>query len=408
MSSNTAAPPCPAHVPAELVREFNLNDTPGISDDPYAVMSKVGHDAPRIFWSTTHHAGKQPGSWWLTRSADIRYVLQKPLLFSSKETAAFSLLLGESWDLVPLEQDAPRHTAVRNWLNPIFSHLRIRPMESGIRQTCVRLVETFANDGGCEFVGAFGRPFPITVVLQLLGLPYEHVDMFLKWEDQLLHSHDFGVMAEAARKIKDYLLAAIELRRKTPTDDLFSQAIRAEIKGVPLSADEILGFCYLLFVGGLDTVASSLAFHFKHLAEHPDLQKQLRANPEIIPKAVEELLRRYAIVTTHRRATQDTELAGIQIKSGDWITICTPMSAMDEHEYKDPEIVDFTRTVRSHVTFAFGPHICLGMHLARREMAIALEEWIARVPVFRLKPGSRPKLHAGGVFGVDELQLVWD
>jgi cytochrome P450 len=270
------------------------------------------------------------------------------------------------------------------------------------------MIEGFRGKGEVEFMEAFGRRFPVTVILSLMGLPLEELPKFLQWEDELLHKPDVAVKVRAARQIKDYLLEAIEDRRRSPRDDLFTKAVQHQIKGEPLSDDEVLGFCYLMFVGGLDTVAASLGFHYKHLAEHPELQEQLRREPALIPSAAEELLRRFGLVTSARRALEDTEIAGVKIKAGDWISISLPFAAIDPHEYPDPLTVDFKRPSKSHLTFAYGAHVCLGMHLARRELIIALEEWTQRMPVFRIKPGTRPLVHAGGVFGVDELQLVWD
>ena len=398
---------CPFHVAPEQTLDFNLNDAPGIHTDPFGTMSALRRTAPRIFFTNSDNAGKQPGSWVLTNVEDMRHVLRNAQLFSSKENAGFSLLLGEHWDLVPLELDGARHSAVRNWANPLFSSAAIKKMEPAIRATCVAQIDAFSKAGGCEFVNQFGRPYPVTVILQLLGLSIDALPLFLQWEDELLHSPDVRVKIGAARNIKDFLVGEIEDRRNNPRDDLFSQAVGARIKGEPLSENEILGFCYLMFVGGLDTVASSLGFHFKYLAQHPDLQERLRTDPAIIPRVVEELLRRFAIVTMHRRATADTEIAGVQIKAGDWITLPTPMAAMDETEYPEPEKVDPDRQNKSHVTLAFGAHTCMGMHLAKLEMTIALQEWSTRLPVFQIKPGSVPRVHGGGVFGVDELQLTW-
>jgi cytochrome P450 len=402
-----AASQCPFHVAPEQVLDFNLNDAPGVHHDPYDTISELRRTAPRIFYTTRNSSGKQPGSWFLTNAEDIRHVLRNAALFSSQGNAGFSKLLGEQWDLVPLELDGARHGEVRHWANPLFSSAAVKKMEPAIRATCTSRIAEFSNAGGCEFVNQFGRPYPVTVVLQLMGLSVDALPLFLQWEDELLHSRDMTVKIAAARSIKDFLLAEIEDRRAHPRDDLFSQAVRAQIKGEPLSDNEVLGFCYLMFVGGLDTVASSLGFHFKYLAEHPELQQRLRDDPAMIPQAVEELLRRFAVVTMHRRATADTEIAGTQIKAGDWITLATPMAAMDDTAYPAPGVVDFDRANKSHVTLAFGPHTCMGMHLARLELIVALQEWTTRLPVFRIKPDSEVRMHAGAVFGVDELHLAW-
>jgi len=400
--------PAPDHVPPELMTDFSLNEHAGINEDPYGTLAQVASSYPRLFYTTRNNQGKQPGSWILTRAEDLRYVLRHPQLFSSQDNSGFAYLVGESWGLVPLDMDAPRHTAMRAWLVPIFAPTQVERMERAIRQTCVELIEKFRSKGETEFMESFGRPFPVTVVLTLMGLPLEALPRFLQWEHELLHSPEFAVKARAARQIKDYLLEAIADRRRSPRDDLFTKAVQHRIKGEPLSDDEVLGFCYLMFVGGLDTVAASLGFHYKHLAEHPELQERLRRDPALIPQAVDELLRRYALVTGNRRVVQDTEVAGVKLKAGDWISVTTPFASIDAREYPDPLTVDLDRANKSHMTFVTGPHVCLGMHLARRELIIALEEWTRRLPVFRIKPGTQPRVHAGGVFGVDDMRLAWD
>ncbi|EJM24350.1 cytochrome P450 [Pseudomonas sp. GM21] len=407
-TSAPSARKCPFHVPTELDQDFDILRNPGHTEDPYKALAMALEGKPRIFWSSTNPFSKQPGAWVLTRTEDMRTVLRNPKLFSSAENAGFSKLLGENWSLVPLEMDPPHHGAMRAWVNPLFASSVIPAMEPAIRETCVQLIEEFRSKGHCEFINEFGRPFPVTVILQLMGLPVSELPRFLEWEDELLHSEDMGVKAKAARQIKDYLVEQIADRRQKPRDDLFTKATIAEVGGAPLSEDEVLGFCYLMFVGGLDTVASSLGLHFQYLAEHPELQERLRKDPSLIPQAVEELLRRFSLVVSHRRATEDTELAGVQIKAGDWITIHTPASAIDETLHSDPYTVDIDRPNKAHLTFSFGAHTCLGMHLARRELIIALEEWTQRVPGFRIKPGAPLRTHAGPVYGVDELHLEWN
>lgn len=407
-TSAPTAGKCPFHAPAELHQDFDIYLNPGHTEDPYKALATAMEGKPRIFWTSANPHAKQPGSWVLTRTEDIRYVLRNPKLFSSKENAGFSKLLGEEWSLVPLEMDPPEHGALRAWVNPLFASSAIPAFEPAIRETCVNLIEQFKEKGQCEFINSFGRPFPVTVILQLLGLPVSELGLFLQWEDELLHSHDMAVKVKAARQIKDYLIEQIADRRQNPRDDLFTKAAFGEVNGQPLSEDEVLGFCYLMFVGGLDTVASSLGFHYQYLAEHPELQERLRRDPSLIPQAVEELLRRFSLVISHRRATEDIELAGIPIKAGDWITIHTPISALDDTVHKSPTTVDIDRPNKAHMTFSFGAHACLGMHLARRELIIALEEWTQRIPVFRIKPGAPLRTHGGSVYGIDELHLEWD
>jgi cytochrome P450 len=229
-----------------------------------------------------------PGSWMLSRAEDVRHVLQQPELFSSKGIAGFSRMVGESWDLIPLELDPPEHAKFRTVLNGIFAPAKVKALEEGVRASAIALIDRVVGRGECEFVEAFGRPFPVSIFMQLMGLPDEDTALVNGWEHQLLHSTDMMTRIAGAKGFLDYLRELIARRRREPTDDLTSFAIQAQVDGRPLTDDEVMGICYLLVVAGLDTVAASLGLHFRHLALNPDHQARLRADPSLIPDAVEE------------------------------------------------------------------------------------------------------------------------
>jgi cytochrome P450 len=200
----------------------------------------------------------------------------------------------------------------------------------------------------------------------------------------------------------------IEERRATPGDgDLVTAVTQMKVDGRPLTDEETMGIVFLLFIGGLDTVTSSLGFHFRYLAENRDDQNQLRSDHSLIPDAVEELFRAFPVVTTSRVATQDTELAGVHIKLGDTVTTSTLLSTRDPDEFPEPNKIDLARTPNRHNAFAFGVHRCLGSHLARREIVIALEEALRRLPPFRIKAGTEIETVGGGVISMKSLPLEW-
>jgi cytochrome P450 len=211
----------------------------------------------------------------------------------------------------------------------------------------------------------------------------------------------------AAIGIRDYLLDVIKARQVAPTDDFASFVVTSEIEGKRVTTEEALGICYLMLVAGLDTVAAILGFGFKHLAQDQDNQRLLREEPGLIPNAIEEILRAHAPVVTARFATRDVQFHGVTIKAGECVSLCTALSGLDASEFPEPHKIDFRRENLRHMTFSVGPHRCIGSHLARRELKIALEMWLAQFPPFRVKPGKTPFAHATGVFGVDYLPLVW-
>lgn len=394
----------PDHVPPELVQLFDFRT--GLGSCPHARVAAL-HAGPRIFYSPVSHQDRGPspsGAWVLTKAEDIRYVLQNPELFSS--AAPRSYAMGETWRLIPLEVDPPEHGKWRALLNPLFSPNRLKLQEDKIRGWAVELIgQCLAKEGNCDFVADFAVPYPIGIFLSMLDLPLSELPKFRQWVDGIVHDRQRrgAIMAE----VKAFIADVIGQRRAAPGDDLLSTVAQMQVDGRSIDDEEALGISFLLFIGGLDTVVSSASFHFRYLAENPDRQDWLREDFSRIPDAVEELLRAFPVVTTSRITTRDTEIAGVRIRKGDLVTTSTLLSTRDPDEFPNPSEVDLTRSPNRHNAFSFGPHRCLGSHLARREMIIAVEEWLRRVPTFRIGTGPEIKASGGGVVGIDHLPLRW-
>ena len=397
--------PIPSHVPRELLREVNYFNGPGMERDPFATLRFL-HDGPRVVYNL--HNPLHGQSWLLTRAQEMRYVLDNPQMFSSDWQAGFSALVGETWRLAGTEMDPPQHTRFRGLMNTWFSPGEIAKLVDRVRERTVELIDAVLPMGGCEFVESFGTPFPNSIFMDLFGLPREHSEQFMQWEVQLLKNPDIGVKRKAALAILDYLRRLAEDRRRHPRDDLASRTVKAQFDGKSLDYDDVMSLYWVLFTGGLDTVASSLGFYFLHLATHPEYQQHLREHPQDIPRAVDEYLRAYSPVTSQRRALQDVDIAGAPIKRDDWITLIHALGSLDPEQNPDPDKVSLDRSNARHFAFARGIHFCVGSHLARRELQIAIEEWLRRVPPFRLAEGALPRTHGGIIFGVDYLPLVWE
>lgn len=394
----------PDHVPPDVVRALDAMPELPPNACPFANRLEMAKDLPVFFNRADEWAG---GAWIVNRAAEMRFVLSNPQIFSSKGQTGFSAMLGETWDMTPLELDPPKHSHFRELLNPWLSPPAVKRMEAGIRERCVDHMLALEGRRECEFMAEFGRPFPIAIVLQLLGLPVERMSDFVTWEYGLLHDRDLANKMGAAKAIRDYLRSLIGECRKHPRDGLVSYIVAAEVEGRLLTDDEILGTLYLLFVGGLDTVAASLGFIFRHLAENHDIQQRLRDNPATITKSVEEFIRRFSVVTCRRRCLVDTELGGVTIKAGDWVICPLSMGSLDALEFDCPEQIDLDRPLPRHFGFSFGPHFCMGSHLARREIAIALEEWLARLPMWSIKHGADVSVETKAVLGIEHLELTW-
>jgi cytochrome P450 len=200
----------------------------------------------------------------------------------------------------------------------------------------------------------------------------------------------------------------ISERRRAPADDIISVLLGSEVDGRLMNDEEVLDTCFLLFMAGLDTVTASLGFMFKFLAENPEHRRQLVEDPSIAPAAVEELVRVHAVVNPTRTVIQDTELCGVRLRKGQRILLSTALATRDPDAYGDALTVRFDRKPNNHIAFGAGPHRCLGSHLARKELQIALVEWHRRIPDYRVAAAPTIKAHAGGVLGIDVLPLEWD
>jgi cytochrome P450 len=407
MNATTVA--IPPHVPAHLISDFNFYTSPGMvptpMGDPQAATSAL-HAGPPVFYATNNTRNGE-GTWVVVRAEDQRRVLQDGVTFSSNRRL-FSSALGEDWPLIPLEVDPPEHGVWRSLLNPLLSPKRVVAMEPIVRQRAVEIIEGIKRHGNSsEVMNEFCLPFAVSIFLQFLGISSDRLTEFVGWAMDLLH----GTPAErttAARTVVAFLDDLQAQRRRAPTEDFMSFVTKAEVEGRRMTEQEVRAMSVLLFIAGLDTVAAALGFDLYYLARNPKDQTLLRAEPARLVLAAEELLRAYPTVTPVRRATQDVELNGAPIRTGDLVA-CPAMTAnRDPAEFTEPDRIDLTREDNRHVAFAYGPHRCLGSHLARREIVIGLEEWLARIGPFRIKQGTTPMTHGGFVFGVEDLVLAWD
>jgi cytochrome P450 len=204
------------------------------------------------------------------------------------------------------------------------------------------------------------------------------------------------------------MMDEIIARRDDPRDDIISMLWATEIDGEPMTLELMEDYCGLLFLAGLDTVINAMAHGMRHLATHPALQAELRARPDKIVEATEELLRRYSITAPIRRAKADIELAGRMVKEDDLIVTYLSAADLDPREFPEPQKFDLDRENKNHLIFGAGPHRCLGSHLARIELQALYQVVLAGLPEFRPDPDKRPVFHAGNMLAVSSLPLRWD
>lgn len=403
-----ATNPVPDHVPPEMVRDFSLFTSPGMAPtpngDPHAAVACV-HAGPPIFYSPFNTRDGR-GTWVITRARDQRRVLQDAETFSSHRSI-FASALGENWPMIPLELDPPTHSVFRSLLNPLLSPKRVRVLEAAVRVRAITLTEWIAASGtSCDVMKDFAFPFAVNIFLRFLGLPDHRLHTFVGWANDLLHGDDVKRPA-AARTIVAFIDELAAARRKEPADDFMTFVVQAQVEGRGLTDEEVRGIGVLLFVAGLDTVAAAIGFDLAYLARNPKDQEWLRSKPDRIVLAAEELLRAYPTVQMIRVAKKDIDFEGAPIRKGDYVSCATMIANRDPAEFESPNTIDLARPDNRHAAFGYGPHRCLGSHLARREIVIGLEEWLARIPAFRIKEGTAPITSGGHVFGIENLILDW-
>jgi cytochrome P450 len=312
----------------------------------------------------------------------------------------------------PEELDPPEHTEFRNVLNGPLSPKRIRGLEGRIRARCVELIDAIAAGDGCDLMTEFAYRYPTTLFLELFGLPTDKTAEFIEEAHTVLNTPnsddlDGSIRTAAAGRIIGHLAQAIAEHRAHPTDDLMSEMLQAKVFGRDLTDAELYDMGFLLFTAGLDTVANMLGFSFRHLAQHPAARRALVDEPEKMPNAVEEFLRMFSLATTVRVVTRDVEFAGCPMKENDRVILPTVAAGRDPEEFPNPDAFDIDRADTRHLAFGAGPHRCVGSHLARLELLIALEEWHKRIPEYRIPDGAQFDEHVGAVAGFKSLPLEW-
>jgi cytochrome P450 len=341
---------------------------------------------------------------------DVRYVLQHPEIFSSGVDAVD---IGQVRPLIPLQVDPPRHRDYRKLLDPIFAPKQVAGLEDRTRELVRDLVAAVAGDGTCNFHAAVAEPLPSTVFLQLLGLPVSRAAEFIALKDGIIRpgartpAERVAIARATGQRIYAVLQEAVDERQEERRDDFLSLFLDAEVDGQRLTNDDVLDIGYLFFLAGLDTVTASLDCMVAYLAQHPDQRRQLVEDPGLIPHAVEEMLRwETPVQGVIRITTQATELGGCPLEAHQVVSVLLGSANTDERAWDDGDQVDFHRESNRHIAFGGGVHRCLGSHLARMELRVALEEWHAAVPDYAIADGVVLR-YSQGLRQVENLELVW-
>jgi cytochrome P450 len=372
-------------------------------------MLDAEREASRFHFNDT----RPRGFWMLQRYEDVVEGFQKHDVWTTHVRSALNPDSGTA--LLPQDLNGSDHVKLRRVLNPYFAPAAVKRMEELAHQRCVELIEELRPKGQCDFVAEFAIRYPTDLFLSLLGLPVSDGEFFLPWSETLFAGFFGGDPAAAAvakENITDYFDRAVNERRRRPRDpkeDLVSRLVEARIDGQPISQEDILTICMTLMLAGLDTTRSALGYIYTHLAQHDEDRRKLTEDPGLVPAAVEEFIRLYPLVLqAGREVRQAEDFHGIELEEGDVVWLGIAQANRDPRKFPDPDrfIVD-RKGVNQHLAFGAGPHRCLGMHLARLELAVVLKEWHERIPEYRIRPGTRLR-ERGSQLTLPTLPLEWE
>ena len=351
----------------------------------------------------------------VTCKAEADEVFRHPEVFSSNADAVD---LKNLRPLIPLQIDPPDHKKYRKLLDPIFAPRQMALIEESVARTVNELIDRFIDRGEVDFSSEFSVPFPSRVFLGLLGLSFDELPRFLAMKDGIIRPHlvigaEFDSeeaqahQQETADSIYAYFNEVLDQREVAREEDLLSRFLDAEVDGHKLTREDILDICFLFLIAGLDTVTATLDCIFGYLVHHPEQRQRIIDDPTVIPSAIEELLRwETPVQVVARVALEDTEVAGCPVRKGDNVMVLLGSVNTDEADLPDAQDVRFDREVNRHWAFGSGVHRCLGSHLARQELRVALREWHRRIPEYELLEGHT-LVYTPAIRSIDHFPLTF-
>jgi cytochrome P450 len=386
-------------------------------------------DEDPVAWQEEHAIGEWPagpGYWAVTRYDDVRHVLASPADFSSW-TGATQIRDPEPEDLpfirrMILNMDPPEHLRLRRLVTGAFSRRRLEELTETVTRRARSALEDVASEGRCDLPVQITDDLASANLAELLGVPASDRHLMLRWTNRVIGYQDpeHGEIVRDDRgrplnprspaMLADMFAYADELashKRRHPADDVMSALVHAEVDGQNLTGEELKMFFFLLVIAGTDTTRSALPGGVLALVEHPEAYRRLREDLDLVPAAIEEILRWHPPVLSFRRtATRDLELAGTHIRAGDKVVVYHVSAHYDEREFPEPFDFDIARAPNRHLAFGHGPHKCLGAHFARLQMQSFFSEFMQRLPQVELD-GPVQRLTSNFINGINHLQLRW-
>jgi cytochrome P450 len=385
----------------------------------HAIWRRLRREAP-VHWN--RGTDFFPGFWSITTYEGILQVSRDPLTFSSARGITLatdpenpSPAAGAGRMLITM--DPPRHVRLRRLVNKGFTPRAVALLEPKVRAITTQLLDEVASNGGCDFVVDVAANVPLAVICEMMGVPREEWGAMFELTNRVLGADDpeyqtaetqgdsLQTAIAGQREMFGYFMRWMAAHRRQPQDDLISVLLDAEVDGEQLSEEEILFFCYLLILAGNETTRNAISGGLLALIEHPEQFAKLRARPELLPSAVEEILRWTSPVTHMARyVTRDAEVLGQPIKQGEKVVMWYPSANRDETVFPDPDVFDIERTPNDHIAFGIGEHFCLGAQLARQELTVVFDELPKRLDAIELA-GPVERLRSNFIGGIKHMPI---
>jgi cytochrome P450 len=390
--------------------DYDIFD-PAYVQDPFPIWDELRQQCP------VAHSDRHEGSWMPTRYADLFALARDVEHFSSREILVAPRYIRPNTNdpnygvrAPPISSDPPEHTWSRKLLLPWFTVKAVSQYEEETRELCNHLIDKFIAEGRADAAVDYAQQIPPRVIAMMLGVSPDNADTFVGWVRATLEQGFLNPEAaiEPRQQLINFFREQVADRQAHPREnDIITYLLNEKVDGEPIPLLHILGTCLLLLVAGIDTTWSSIGSALWHLAQNPQDRARLVTEPGLMTSAVEELLRVYAPVTMARIVASDVEYNGCPMKAGDRLIMNFPAANRDPEKFENPDQVILDRPANPHIAFGVGIHRCAGSNLARMEMKVSLEEWLRRIPDFKLENPEAVTWAGGQVRGPRQLPVIF-
>ncbi len=381
--------------------DFDHRD-PRWVENPYPIWDELRGRCP-----VAHSDRFQDGAYFPSRYAEVREIAYDSEHFSSRRVIVRETKVPPQ-PAPPITSDPPEHTPARKLLLPAFAPQVIAKLEPRTRALCRELLDAIGDAGTCDGAVDYAQHIPVRLIAHMLGVPEKDGDLFRRWIHLVLEVgiSDESVILPTLKEMSVYFATELKRRGAKRGEDLISFLLDAKMDGQPVPEIHMIGTLRLLLIAGIDTTWSGIGASLWHLATHPEDRRRLAADATLMPTAIEEFLRAYAPVTMAREVVKETTVGGCPFKENGQVLLSFPAANRDPAMFADADKVLIDRAENRHAAFGLGRHRCLGSNLARLEMTVAIEEWLARFPEFRLADGAKVTWSEGTVRGPRRLPLA--